>query len=144
MLLNLRYTSTETLQGQLTRQVRSLILGGDLEAGAELPSIRNLASEQKVSVVTVQRAYEALEREGLIQARKGRGFFVRTLTEDDRRALALARLDESLIPALEQATAEGLSADEITRRVAAILEGVPTCRLPRASMRSRSTTRSSP
>lgn len=126
MLLNLSDTSTETLQGQLTRQVRSLILGGDLEAGAELPSIRNLASEQKVSVVTVQRAYEALEREGLIQARKGRGFFVRTLTEDDRRALALARLDESLIPALEQATAEGLSADEITRRVAAILEGVPT------------------
>lgn len=126
MLLNLSDTSTETLQGQLTRQVRSLILGGDLEAGAELPSIRSLASEQKVSVVTVQRAYEALEREGLIQARRGRGFFVRTLTEDDRRALALARLDESLVPALEQATAEGLSAEEVIRRVAAILEGVPT------------------
>ena len=71
MLLNLSDTSTETLQGQLARQVRGLILGGDLPPGAELPSIRSLASEQKVSVVTVQRAYEALEREGLIQARRG-------------------------------------------------------------------------
>ncbi len=126
MLLNLSDTSTETLQGQLARQVRGLILGGDLPPGAELPSIRSLASEQKVSVVTVQRAYEALEREGLIQARRGRGFFVRALTQSDRRALALARLSESLVPALEQAAAEGLSNEDILRRVAAILEGVPT------------------
>jgi GntR family transcriptional regulator len=126
MLLNLSDTSTETLQGQLARQVRGLILGGDLEPGTELPSIRSLASEQKVSVVTVQRAYEALEREGLIQARRGRGFFVQALTQADRRALALARLSESLVPVVEQAAAEGLSNEDILRRVAAILEGVPT------------------
>ena len=126
MLLNLSDTSTETLQGQLARQVRGLILGGDLEPGTELPSIRSLASEQKVSVVTVQRAYEALEREGLIQARRGRGFFVQALTQSDRRAHALARLSESLVPVVEQAAAEGLSNEDILRRVAAILEGVPT------------------
>jgi GntR family transcriptional regulator len=126
MLLNLSDRSPETLQGQLIRQVRALILTGDLLAGAELPSIRSLASEQKVSVITVQRAYEALERDGLIQARAGRGFFVLPLSDEERRAMALAQLDERLLPALEQATAEGLTAEVILRRIAAILEGVLT------------------
>lgn len=126
MLLNLSDNSSETLQGQITRQIRGLILGGDLAPGAELPSIRALASDQKVSVVTVQRAYEALEREGLIQARRSRGFFVLPLSEADRRGLALARLDERLAPALEQAAAEGLTKEDILRRVASILSGVPT------------------
>ncbi len=125
MLLNLSDNSSETLQGQLTRQIRGLILNGDLEAGAELPSIRGLAGDQKVSVITVQRAYEALERERLIQARRGRGFFVLPLSPDDRRALAVARLDEGLQPVLEQAIAEGLAPGEVVRRVALILEGIP-------------------
>src|SRR5690625_5461907 len=55
MLLNLSDRSNDTLQGQLIRQIRGLILGGDLPPGSELPSIRGLAHDQKVSVVTVQR-----------------------------------------------------------------------------------------
>ena len=125
MLLNLSDRSNDTLQGQLIRQIRGLILGGDLPPGSELPSIRGLAHDQKVSVVTVQRAYEALERDGLIQARRGRGFFVLPLSPDDRRSLALARLDEGLQPVLEQAIAEGLKPSEVVRRVTLILEGVP-------------------
>jgi len=125
MLLNLSDHSDETLQEQLVRQVRAQVLAGDLPAGTDLPSIRGLAREQRVSVITVQRAYEWLERAGLIQARRGKGFFVLPLTEAERESMALANLDAGLVPLLEQARAEGLSAGAIQRRVTVILEGVP-------------------
>ncbi len=125
MLLNLSDHSSETLQEQIVRQVRAQVLAGDLPAGTELPSIRGLAREQRVSVITVQRAYEVLERAGLIQARRGKGFFVLPLAEAEREAMALSNLDAGLVPVLEQARAEGLSDGAIQRRVAAILDGVP-------------------
>ena len=124
MLLNLSNQSTETLQDQIVRQVRAQILAGDLAAGSELPSIRSLARQQKVSVITVQRGYEALERAGLIQARRSRGFFVLPLSENEKQALALAHLEERLTPVLEQAQAEGLSEASILQRITAILRGV--------------------
>jgi len=124
MLLNLSDLSPETLQEQLVRQVRAQILAGDLPAGSELPSIRGLACEQKVSVITVQRGYEALERAGLIQARRGKGFVVLSLDDIERQAMALAQLEANVTPALEQARAEGLSEASILQRVSAILEGV--------------------
>ena len=66
MLLNLTDLSNEPLQHQIIRQVRARILAGALIVGDSLPSIRGLAREQHISVITVQRAYEILEREGLI------------------------------------------------------------------------------
>jgi GntR family transcriptional regulator len=75
MLLNLTDLSDESLQNQLSRQVRAKILNGELMAGEMLPSIRSLAREQRVSVITIQRGYETLEREGLIHSRRGKGFF---------------------------------------------------------------------
>ena len=76
MLLNLTDLSNEPLQSQIVRQIRAKILAGGLPAGIDLPSIRKLAREQHISVITVQRAYESLEREGLIHSRRGKGFFV--------------------------------------------------------------------
>lgn len=125
MLLNLSDQSPETLQDQLVRQVRAQILAGDLTAGTELPSIRGLARDQKVSVITVQRGYEALERASLIQARRGKGFFVLPLSEAEKQELAFVQLEARLTPVLEQARAEGLNSASILRRVTAILEGVP-------------------
>jgi GntR family transcriptional regulator len=125
MLLNLSDQSEETLQDQLIRQVRAQILTGDLPEGSELPSIRSLAREQKVSVITVQRGYEALEQAGLIRARRGKGFFVLPLGAARKQELAALQLQAQLIPALEQARAEGLSAAIIRQQVDAILDGVP-------------------
>ena len=125
MILNLSDHSSETLQNQLVQQVRALILSGDLPAESELPSIRSLATEQKVSVITVQRAYETLERYGLIRARRGKGFSVVQLDADERRRLALARFEEALQPRLEQARAEGLSDAELLASFSRVLAGVP-------------------
>ena len=88
MLLNLTDISNEPLQGQIVRQIRAKILAGELEPHTHLPSIRKLASSQHISVITVQRAYETLEREGLIHSRRGKGFFVSELSKDKRKDLA--------------------------------------------------------
>ena len=85
MILNLTDLSSEPLQSQIYRQIRSMILAGDLKAGELLPSIRGLAREVKVSVITVQRGYEILEKEGLIISRRGKGFFVSELHARKKR-----------------------------------------------------------
>ena len=73
LALSVTEASDEPLHGQLTRQIRPRILSGSLDVGAVLPSIRKLARSHRVSVITVQRTYDDLERDGLIEARRGKG-----------------------------------------------------------------------
>jgi GntR family transcriptional regulator len=113
MLLHLTDLSAEPLQGQIVRQIGAKILAGDLAAGADLPSIRKLARDHHISVITVQRAYETLENEGLIHSRRGKGFFVTELSTETRKRLARERLKAKLIPKIKAALAEGLSTEEI-------------------------------
>jgi GntR family transcriptional regulator len=122
MLLNLTDISNESLQGQIVRQIRAKILAGELEPDADLPSIRKLASNQHISVITVQRAYETLEREGLIHSRRGKGFFVCDLSRDKRKGLARERLRGILEPRIKAALAEGLSKEDINRVISRILK----------------------
>jgi len=113
MLLTLSEQSPEPLHGQISRQIRARILAGRLVAGAGLPSIRELARDQRVSVITVKRAYSDLEGEGLIHARPGKGFFVSPLSEPEKEGLALERLREALTPVVQDALAQGLDADRV-------------------------------
>ena len=122
MLLNLTDLSDEPLQSQIFRQIRAKILNGELEAGSMLPSIRSLAQEQKVSVVTVQRAYENLERESLIHSRRGKGFFVSDIARPQRKEMAMLSLIEKLRPLLHGARGEGMNRTEILAAVQAALE----------------------
>jgi GntR family transcriptional regulator len=124
MLLTLTDLSNEPLQSQIVRQIRAKVLAGELTAGTDLPSIRRLASEHHVSVITVQRAYETLERDGLIHSRRGKGFFISELSRDGRKGLAGGRLRENLKPLIEAARAEGLSKEEINRIVGTILKEI--------------------
>jgi GntR family transcriptional regulator len=113
MLLQLTDLSAEPLQAQIVRQIRAKILAGDLPAGSDLPSIRKLASEQHVSVITVQRAYEILEHEGLVHSRRGKGFFVSELSKPGRKGMARERLRTALEPEIKSALAEGLDEEDI-------------------------------
>ena len=121
MILNLSDLSDEPLQGQIVRQVRAKILAGELAADCDLPSIRSLAREQRVSVITVQRAYESLVREGLIHSRRGKGFFVSGLDEAMKKSMAIRRLNEKIESLVSAALAEGLSKQEIESVVTEIL-----------------------
>ncbi len=122
MLLNLTDLSDEPLQGQIVRQMRAYILAGELKAGKGLPSIRSLARDQKVSVITVQRAYETLMQEGVIHSRRGKGFFVSKLQEKEKRMMAKDKLHKNIKRALETAVSEGLSAEDIHSLVDEILK----------------------
>ena len=113
MLLNITDLSNEPLQDQIVRQVRARILSGDLDVGESLPSIRGLAKQLQVSVTTIQRAYESLEREGMIVSRRGKGFFVERLTRSKRAGVARKRMVDRIQPILDAATAEGMSEQEI-------------------------------
>jgi GntR family transcriptional regulator len=113
MLLQLTDLSDEPLQGQIVRQIRAKVLAGDLPAGSDLPSIRKLALEQRVSVITVQRAYETLEHQGLIHSRRGKGFFVSELSKNGRKGIARQGLQEALLPKIRDAVAQGLGEEEI-------------------------------
>ena len=115
MLLNITEISSETLQQQVSRQIRAMILCGDLQPGEILPSIRALARQQRISVITIQRAYEELERNGLIYSRRGKGFFVVELSDEKKKALTLARIEENLRPLIQAGIAEGLQIEDLKR-----------------------------
>jgi GntR family transcriptional regulator len=101
---------------QIMEQIRQRIALGDWPAGRELPSIRTLAVDTQVSVITVKRAYLELEREGLIVTRAGKGSVV---SENVELAANLRRqqLGEHLRAAAEIARELGLSARELEKQV---------------------------
>jgi len=122
MLLNLTDLSSEPLQQQIVRQVRAKILSSDLITDTGLPSIRALARDQRISVITVKRAYEYLENEGLIHSRRGKGFFVSELLDKRKKTMANQKLEGSLKPIINSAIAEGLTEAEIKNTVNVIIK----------------------
>jgi GntR family transcriptional regulator len=113
MLLNLTDLSDEPLQSQIARQLRAKILAGEMPAGEILPSIRALARQTRVSVITVQRGYESLEREGLIHSRRGKGFFVSDIEQNQKKRMAEERLTSQLEPLVADAFSEGMTTEEV-------------------------------
>lgn len=122
MLINLSDTSPQPLREQIVRRLRELILRGDLLEHTQLPSIRVLAKQLRVGVVTVQRAYEDLEREETIYARQGKGYFVASIDGDSRRIQATHRVQQALIAPLREARRMGLTVNEIEGIVRNVLE----------------------
>lgn len=122
MITRLSDTSPLPLREQLVRQVRELILSGTLPEHHRLPSIRALAREQGVGVVTVQRAFEDLEREGMLYARQGKGYFVAPLAEKRRRSRARDRAEAGLAGPLREARAMGLADADILELVRGLLK----------------------
>ena len=128
MFLQLTDLSDEPLQGQIVRQIRAKILAGELQPGTDLPSIRKLAREQHVSVITVERAYKILERDGLIHSRQRKGFFVSKVTEKGRKKMAKGKMKEALEPKIRSALAEGLDEEEINQIVWDIFQEIKSNR----------------
>ena len=115
MILNLSELSDEPLHAQITRQIRAKILSKNLAGGDGLPSIRGMAKEQRVSVITVQRSYEDLERDGLVQSRRGKGFWVAPIPEGRKQKMAKERFADALEKLVANAAAEGMSGADMRR-----------------------------
>ena len=99
---------------QITRQMKGLILRGELKEGEALPSMRLLAKELRISVITTKRAYEELEREGFINTVPGKGCFVAPQNPELAREDALRRAEEHLSQAVDIDKTAGLTLSELT------------------------------
>lgn len=122
MILNLSELSDEPLHAQISRQIRAKILSAGLAGSEPLPSIRGLAREQRVSVITVQRAYDDLEREGLVQSRRGKGFWVTPIPEGKKQTMAKKRFADALRETVAHGAADGVSGADMRRTLDELLK----------------------
>lgn len=111
-----------TLYQQIVDGLKREVSEGRLPAGAPLPSFRQLAEDLLVSVITVKRAYEELEREGLIYRRQGLGTFVSDSALDRSRQAKTGHAVELLREAAREAAEAGLSGGDVVRLLESILE----------------------
>ncbi len=102
-----------TLYEQIVDRLKREVSEGRLKPGAALPSFRQLAEDLLVSVITVKRAYEELERDGIIFRRQGLGTFVAEQGQDRSREVKLASARELLRQAFREAAEAGLASSEI-------------------------------
>lgn len=110
------------LQRQIFERIRAMILSGSLIADTELPSIRGFARDHQVSVITVQKAYQLLEHEGLIYSRRGKGYYVSNIKQSDKSDISAATFADGFAPLYHKALSEGLTNDEIIKIINNIME----------------------
>ena len=112
--------SSEPIYKQIAAQLRDEILAGKLKGGDALPSIRGLAQDLKISVITTMKAYEELASEGLVTSAQGKGYFVNA---QDTRLLAeqhMRRVEENLTEAIRSAKIAGMSIEEVRETLNAL------------------------
>lgn len=108
---------------QIVSQVKAKIIAGELREGDALPSMRLLAKELRISVITTKRAYEELEREGFIVAMTGKGSFVAGRDLEFVREEQLRQIEEHMAAIAELAASCKLSFDELVEMLRLMFEG---------------------
>ena len=98
---------------QIVNQIRDAVVAGGLHEGEGMPSIRTLAKELEVSVITTKRAYEELEKEGVIASIPGRGFYVCRQNNDILKEKQMKNLEDRYLELLKDSKSAGLSLEEI-------------------------------
>lgn len=116
-------SSGEPIYNQIISQIKAMILDGTLQAGDALPSMRNLAMQLRISVITTKRAYEELEREGFIESYTGKGSFVKGQNRELLREEQLRQTEALLQQACDKAKLAGISLDELTEIMRIIYGG---------------------
>lgn len=106
-------SSDEPIYQQIISQIKSHIMSGELAAGDALPSMRALAQQLRISVITTKRAYEELERDGFIENFTGRGCFVKSQNTDFLREESVRQTEELLAKACEKAKLCGLTLEKM-------------------------------
>ena len=106
-------SSSSPIYEQITRQIKDHILQGELKAGDALPSMRVLAKELRISLITTKRAYEELERDGFIETVPGKGCFVSEKNTEFLREEQLRQVEGFLQQAADAARRCGLSLNEL-------------------------------
>ena len=105
--------SARPLYEQIEEQIKNEILAGNLTQGEPLPSIRYLARELKVSIITTKRAYDDLEADGFLTPTPGKGTFVSLANLDRLREVAMSQIEAKLSEAVDAAKSIGLRLEEL-------------------------------
>ncbi|MBD5554204.1 MAG: GntR family transcriptional regulator [Roseburia sp.] len=117
MKIVIQSQGTLAIYEQIVNQLKNAVVSGELAAGEALPSIRGLAGELQVSVITTKRAYEELEKEGLIRSAPGKGFYVCEYNTDYLREKQLMMLEERLSEVIADAKQAGLTCQELKEMI---------------------------
>lgn len=115
MQILIRNTSDQPIYDQICTQLREQILSGSLPAGTPLPSIRALARDLRVSVITTKRAYEELERAGLVTTVPGKGSFVAEQSLELVRETHLREIEAHLHAAVELSRGCNVTTEELVK-----------------------------
>ena len=105
--------SGEPIYSQIVAQIKTMILEGQLKEGDALPSMRNLAMQLRISVITTKRAYEELERDGFIESYTGKGSFVKAQNAELYREEQLKTIEAALTDAAGRAKRCGITLAEL-------------------------------
>ena len=111
---------TLAIYEQIVNQLKNAIVTGELKEGEALPSIRALAGDLNVSVITTKRAYEELEKEGLIRSVAGKGFYVCEYNTDYLKEKQLMMLEKRLGEIIAEAKQAGLTCEQLVEMVEAL------------------------
>lgn len=120
--MKLMQNSGVPIYQQIADSFKTDILAGRYEQGEFLPSIRGLAKDLKISVITTMKAYEQLADEGLITAAQGKGFYVNAQDSEMIKEQHLRKVEESLTDAIAATEVAGISNDELKGMLEALLE----------------------
>lgn len=116
-------SSGQPIYEQIVTQIKNLIISGELKEGDALPSMRLLAKELRISVITTKRAYDELEREGFIVSFTGKGSFVASKNLDLIREQHYREIEEHMQAIAEKAAACGLELEELQEMLTLIVKG---------------------
>ncbi len=112
----------EPIYKQIADQIREEILTGKRKEGDYLPSIRSLAKELRISVITTMKAYEALQEMGLVTAVQGKGYYVNAADTESIREQHLRKVENALMEAIEAAKIAGMSMAELVGTLETLLQ----------------------
>ena len=124
MKIIIKPQGTLAIYEQIVNQLKNEIVTGGLKAGEALPSIRSLAGELEVSVITTKRAYEELEKEGLIRSVAGKGFYVCEYNQDYLKEKQLIMLEKRLLEVLTDCKRAGLSKGDVKDMLETLYEEI--------------------
>ena len=122
MNIILSNTDSAPIYEQITRQLRAKIVSGELAPGAALPSMRLLAKELRISVITTKRAYDELEKEGFLYAIPAKGFFVAAKNTELLREENLKQIESHLTEAVRLAASCGLAKNDLVEMLELLWE----------------------
>ena len=122
MEIIIRNTTNQPIYEQIYAQIKAQIIAGKLSPGEALPSIRSLAKDLRISVITTKRAYDELEAEGFLYTVAGKGCFVAEKNLQLVREGRLRELEEHLAAAAELAFSCGVTAEEVLETLRTLLE----------------------